>query len=432
MIFIKFLDKKEIETIFKKYDFSNNIYSFLLNLNLEYKCYILDNFNSFDNLYFIDDEIYQNYNLYINSKIDYINSIKNHNTLKIRLENGKITINLIKSYIIKFDNKVYFKNYSEFSKITILNDNTIYFCTSRKSFKLKDIVTFYRYSRFSEDLKKYIIDNFILNNYLKKDLCKEDFYLLNLEIDKIYCFKTKHNILEYIFNEKIKFNLNKIPFFLGYSILKLKPFLLEKDVENLYKFCLEYKNHIKYDLIKLNRKGYVYNIVSPYYFYNKNLDLSEFDMSIYFNDIFKIKNEKICLSKNSVKKLSYEIENINNLRKLLKCKKKLIIPEIFIKLKLPYKFNLIKTSNQLLNEANLQNNCLWEYYNKLVMEKNNIAIYTTFIENKRYTLALALKTSKKINIVDFKGINNSNPPNYLIKEIEKTIKSFNLKIKHKI
>lgn len=207
--------------------------------------------------------------------------------------------------------------------------------------------------------------------------------------------------------------------------MKLKKYISRKDFENLYKFCLKYKND-EYSLINIKNNGYLYDIVGKYYEIVNNININFND---YINDIFKIKTIKININKKSYNKLEKEIKDISNFCILKFSRKRLIVPEKIKKLKFPYNFKLIKKSEDLFNEAIKQNNCLWElYYYNLIQYENKIAIFSiTDKDNKMYTLSLRINKKKNIVIVDFKGFNNSIPPYYLIKDINNILKEFNFK-----
>lgn len=425
---MEFLSVEEVKNLLKYESLSEDIRNLLDKILQEYKFFIKKS-----SVYFISYEYYKKYVGYVQCSLDYIKSVDSNTIWKIKYNNG-IEIKGYKVCIIKIENNVYFEYITGFKELYIANDNKIYLSCERYSnflkFLLESVSSFYKYCNLSAELKRYIINKFFIKNeYLEKDLKEEDYILLDKKIENYYNFKTKKQLLGYIFKENINLKLNKIPFYLGYSLMKLKKYLLQKDFENLYKFCLKYKNNT-YNLVKINRNGYLYNIIEAYYIKEKKFD--SIKTNRYINDIFYLKTLKICISKKSYKKLCEEIDHINALCILKKDKKKLIIPKEVLRLKLPYNFKLIKKSKDLYNEAILQNNCLWEhYYPDLKVPNNKKAIFSTNINNLRYTLALKVDREKYIEIEDLRGVNNSIPPDYLLEEIKKTVSEFNLKAKNK-
>ena len=213
--------------------------------------------------------------------------------------------------------------------------------------------------------------------------------------------------------------------------MKLKPYIKEKDFENLYKFCLSNKN-IKYDKVKIKGKGSFCTIIQEYYKY-KGLEISEQNINEYLNNILKIKEEKICLNKISNKKIYKEFKRIEDIYKLKGYRKNLIIPKNIIKhLKLQKEFILLKKSSDIVKEANIQKNCLVDYLNFLTGKYTNkydknkyLFIYYTIFNQNRYTIAIEYSPNRKnrFKLSEIKGFLNNNAP----KELEENINNFIIK-----
>ncbi|APU87368.1 putative Cpp50 domain protein (plasmid) [Clostridium botulinum] len=69
---------------------------------------------------------------------------------------------------------------------------------------------------------------------------------------------------------------------------------------------------------------------------------------------------------------------------------------MFLKLKLPKEYKLIKTKKSLIEEAVLNRNCVASYDDKI--NKGKSVIYTRIYKNKRYTIEIKRKLLK-VNIL---------------------------------
>lgn len=350
---MKFLNIDEIKNYIKNLNEDNKL--FFDEMLKKYKPYINN-----EVLYCVSYETYEIYKKYINCSLNSIRSLDNYELFKISFDDG-ITLDIYKVEIVKSKDNVYFKYIKNYGFIYI-NENKLYWIKFIKGRYLKipldNISSLHKYCKLEKDFEKYIINKFFIKNeYLEKDLKKEDYILLDKNIDYSK-FKTKEELLEYIFKEKPKYNLNRLPFHLSFSLMKLKKYLLDKDFETLYKFCLENKNKT-YSLTKINRNGYVYNIIEKFYEEIRNINLTndyddDYLFHQYIQNIFYLKIFNINISRKSANKLLKECKYLSELVTLKKQRKTLIVNKKVKELKLPYNYKLIKTTNELLIESKLQ------------------------------------------------------------------------------
>ena len=140
--------------------------------------------------------------------------------------------------------------------------------------------------------------------------------------------------------------------------------------------------------------------------------------------------KKFNLKIKSVKKLISE-HNILAIEYRSKFVKTIKIPKdsVFLKLKLPDKYKLITTKKALIEESVINEHCVSSYDTDI--NKSRCAIYTTFYNNKRYTIEVRCsKARKKIQfyINQCYGKRNSEAPIELWNELTELMKSESIRI----
>lgn len=438
------LNKKETKKLKKEYkerikcNIQKNLFEQIFNhIEITYRFYLKN-----DKLYFGTEDLAKEIRKFKNSSLDNIEYLNKFDVHKMLLIDEKIYISKFTVKLYKKDNKVRTIILPTYRNLSLLLENGKFYTLSpNRKFLLNKPSFLCREFLYVLD-KNFIIDlikEFYLKNYfsdkLIKDFDVEDYEFIEINVCKLdekIKFYTKKQLIEYICKDTTKYNLNKLSFRVGYTLLKLKPYLKENDFENLYKFCLTEKN-IKYNKLKIRGKGTFCTIIQEYYKY-KGLDVSEVSINEYLINILKIKEEKMCLKKISNKKMYSEFERIRNIYTLKFYKKNLIIPKNINKyLKLPKEFILLRKTQDIIKEANIQKNCLVTYLRDLTIENKikYMLIYYTIYNENRYTIAIEYypKCKNKFKLKEVRGVLNSDVPKELKQNINKFIIKSNEDIK---
>ncbi len=438
------LNKKEIKKLKKeckeriKCNIQKNLFEEIFNyIDITYRFYLKN-----DKLYFGTEDLEKEIRKFKNSNLDNIEYLNKFDLYKMLLIDEKIYISKFTVKLYKKDNKVSTIILPTNGNLSLLLENGKFYTLSPNRKFLLNKPSFLC-GEFIHILdKKFIIDlikRFYLKNYfsdtLIKDFDVEDYKFIEIDVHKLdekIKFYTKKQLVEYICKNTTKYNLNKLSFRVGYTLLKLKPYIKDDDFENLYKFCLSEKN-IKYNNLKVRGKGNFCTIIQEYYKY-KGLDILKEDINEYLINILKIKEEKICLKKISNKKMYSEFERIRNIYTLKFYKKNLIIPKNINKyLKLPKEFILLRKTKDIIKEASIQKNCLVTYLKYLTVENKitYLLIYYTIYNENRYTIAIEYcpRHKNKFKLKEVKGALNSDAPKKLKQNINKFIMKSNEDIK---
>ena len=264
------------------------------------------------------------------------------------------------------------------------------------------------------------------DNPILRDLSKSDLKHIKVPLENFKNLTTKQALIEAILGIKVPYNLNKLPFKVGFSFAGYLALGIigNKDTHKFYSYLLE--NAKSFPLLAENipltrgvtikRKKYELYSLIEWYFYQK-IDINScFWVRDSINMALSIK-ESISLKIKSQKGTKREHDRILEafLSKESKNSKKLKIAPHFKALakRLPKSFELINQEARLQKEGLVQNNCVYSY--KETINNGMIAIFSLLYENQRYTLEISYNKRKNAKnlytLRQVKGKNNTEASN---------------------
>lgn len=338
-----------------------------------------------------------------------------HKSEKDEEEHDFIIINSGTSKQVYFtDNKFRINEYKD-DKLVIYRDKGV-FCESGKrffpanlkslcktNFEIGNIIIEY----FSQ---KHIFWKDVLRDYIKRRCFAPIPLMLIWETHskkELFELKNKTTLMKSI----NKYSL-KSAFLISKSLKYIEPTEIQKLISLTEETILECSSIN--DLFAT-----YYKTVLP----NYDAELHFHYLSDYCSMVIKMK-KKLNMKIKSVKKLISE-HNMLAIEYRSKYTKTIKIPKdsIFLKLKLPEKYKLITTKKALIEESVVNEHCVSTYDTEI--NKSKCAIYTTFYNNKRYTIEIRFrKTAKKIHfyVNQCYGKRNSDAPRELWDELLELLK----------
>lgn len=310
------------------------------------------------------------------------------------------------------------------NKLVIYNDKSIY-CDSSKRFfpaNLKSIC------KINTDVSIAILQYYSIKNPFWKDIIRD--YVKGLcfcpiPLDLIWESHTKKQLFEKKDKVILYNSINRYSTYSAYLLSKAFKYIDPKEFSKLKILNDE----------KINKCNSINSLF--YKFYKETLQTNNNDdynydnyyIEDYCSMVIKMK-KKFNMKMKSIKRLIEE-HNKLSLEYKIKFVKTIKIPKdsIFKKLKLPPKYKLIKTKKALIEEGILNDNCVASYDTKI--NKGQCAIYTTFYENKRYTIEIKAKKKKGKYIFytnQLFGKSNTIAPKELHQELNELLEKENLRI----
>lgn len=343
------------------------------------------------------------------------------NTININIQQEKLSI-IKYNFALRYKEQrfdIVIRSSTNNKNVCILSNNNVLNIKYGKIKGIGDSINNFAQNPFSYELFKIINKN----NHLLKELDINDFKHIKINFEIFKKLQNKQDLIEYLTNKTIPFNLNKIDFILGYSFASLiqAGVIEKKDWQKLYEYCLLFNKddfYIKTKLnlrtikIKIGRKQA--NIINlPYYFYiykiNNCLDLDIEDTIKMHIELKKPLN----LGINSPKRIKTEHDKIlKNYLENSSCSKNdkaLKINPYFKNLKLPKNIEIIKTENRLKIQGLIQCNCVNSYKNNI--NQGKIAILSIEYQNKLYTAEISFnKRTNQYRLKQLKGKHNAEAP----------------------
>lgn len=408
--------------------------------------------NYFDN---VNCAFFQKYQYYNGKYSKYIlSNIEEEELNKIKESKYDLII-LINSYIINikkgknYNDKEYisleFKRYSKLSKeksnissrgeaykttILIYEDFSIIGINKSGCYYPLQLSTISKKSHYDPIINNCIIsilEYFSKKHLLFKDLCNEykenGNILVPIDINLVWNYNTKYDLLTNRYkNINLPKSINKYSLQQGYLFSKLQKYI---DTNHYNTFLNWFKN---FDLSKLNEcvtvKEKINNIFECFYFdkFGDEDDYDDFLVYDYIMMLIKLK-QKINFKIKSYNRLKEEHDKLA-IKFRLKSSKKLKIPKNskFNKLKLSPDFKRITTTKKLIEESIVQKNCVSSYLDTI--NKDNCAIYSLMLNEKRYTVEIR-KKYKKFYLAQMKGFTNEEPNQQDYDYVKEMIKANN-------
>lgn len=447
--YCEFMIISTIKTIAEGLDYVDDYKDFLDNIDLEMlcrdnridsyylSCYITEyakNHAAFklNNAEVIPNDIktmdFHGYSASINAKgffrkvnFDYLRAVyityAPYNGIKV-LKNGEFRIEPISKYYKKiiFNNKT-----QEFISGYKTKNGYRY-----KPAQLKELFTAISICDTKEDEENaYGIIDFLCKKYgtyifkdLYSDFLKSDGLLLPILITEASKYHTKHELFTKFYNMPIKGNWNKKNANLTYIILKLKNRMTEEAIAR----SMQCANAPKIKRVGKLRYIMTYILYEAIY----NVPVGNFTGDGLLADALyeEYQNKKIKLlpeaqtvnehnerhRQNTFKKADYK----------LKIKKNTKFKNLIANM--PENFELIKTSKRIINEGNLQKNCVADYCDKI--NSDRCMIYSTEYEKSRHTIEIILKNGQFAVAQCFKSCNRAANPK-LMKQLKDVLNEIN-------
>lgn len=363
----------------------------------------------------------QAYIKYNHCNIEYIRSNSEDNEEKefVIIESGQ-------SNSAYYDGKNLNLNKKINSKLVIYDEKNIY-CNRNSKFFPANLKSF---NWVNSDVIKLIMDYYSNKNIFWKDVLKD--YLNNkshvnsfpIQLSLIWESHSKKELFEKRFNIELDNAINKYSIFNAYLMANAMKYVKKEEYQKL-------KSLSNKELIKCCSVNDLFEM-----YYKKHLKnyIDDCDHHLYIEDycFMSIKMKKTFNLK--IKSFNRLVNEHNELAIIYNSKfvKKIKIPEnsVFLKLKLPKEYKLIKTKKALIEEAVLNRNCVASYDDKI--NKGSSVIYTRIYKDKRYTIEIKKKTSKgkhTFYVNQLYGKKNSKAPEELHNELNSLIKDENERIK---
>lgn len=363
-----------------------------------------------------------------------VGDIGEYKNLYIEIEE-LLGINLFKKYNFEvlfsaIDNKIFFDTKYDLNlgyRVYKKGDKWKSFVS--KKFQLKDLTNF-------DGIRKLVMVSYLEylgeTNYFIKDILRD--YLSNptkifvpIDFNLLENAKNKKHLLELKTKKTGLLNrFNKISLNFAYSILKMKKYINEKELNKII---------LKEILVNDKEKERIKEVFVKYYKENikeiKELDLEKDweelpygTKSIFYDyiDMVISSKYKFNLDIATLKKLHKEHDKVAEIYAIKRYKKeKLEIKETnpFLQLILPKEFKMIKTKAELFQEGKINKNCVFSYITSINKEK--CIIYTTLYEGRKYTIEFKRRRDKFI-LAQIEGFHHSKAPKELIEYIVKCIK----------
>ena len=320
--------------------------------------------------------------------------------------------------------------YSKYVRLDIYDLYKIYFHGNGKSFPM----TLKALDYFKKDEFKYFysIINLLFEYGLSSDLIWKD--LVNKSSDwqniiyppiKFSELKNMHNkkeLLEKKFKKTLPNSINKDSITIGYY--KTKAALLFKEDEWQKFFNLEVNDDfIDYFYTEEERANKIIHI-----FYEKRFKQKFSKMEGYRVEDY-LHMSRILKLPISLKFKTYNglIKQHDKLAEKIKLNDMPIIKipkrSIFLKLKLPKKYELITTKERLYKETVMNANCVWSYAEDI--NNGDCVIYSLVENNNRYTIEIAEDFEGNLYISQMYGYKNSPCPVEYIDELLMYLEEFN-------
>lgn len=245
--------------------------------------------------------------------------------------------------------------------------------------------------------------------YLWKELKEADFEYIFINFTEVFCCQTKQQLIEKMFNKKIKFNLNKLDFRLGVSLAYFLEFIEERDHQKFYEFCKEIED---FDIEKKTakykrRKIYILSILTLFFEKRLKEKIDDCNKIILF-DYIKMSidiNEKISLLRTSMKKIKEKHDDLTLKSRLKYYKVRLKIHKKYKLLELPKEYILLKTTKNIVQEGIEQNHCVASYIPAI--NNGRCVIYTTIYNDIKYTLEIVHTPRKGYVLRQIQGYSNN-------------------------
>lgn len=314
----------------------------------------------------------------------------------------------------------------KFSEITILiyEDFSMVCCTSSGKYYPLQLSSIAK--KCNDSIIKgciaLIFDYFSNKHLLFNDICKD--YKkgeanIPIDINLIWDSYNKYDLLNNRYkNINIPKSINKYSIQKGYLFLKLQKYI---DVNYHNSFLKWFKD---FDLEELYSsktiKDKIITIFTYYYMdnLNNNEDFDYYIVNDYVNMLLMDK-QKINLKIKSYNRLKEE-HDVLMIKTRAKQLDKIKIPKNtkFKRLKLPNDFEKITSTKRIVQESEIQKNCVSSYIDSI--NRDNCAIYSLLYDEDRYTIEI----KKKNNLyywVQIAGFANSQPPREVVEYVEDAI-----------
>lgn len=191
-----------------------------------------------ENQFFLDKKIilennYCVYRLYKKHELIYDRDLKK----EVENKNVAISVREYKMCSSKGESsKIYFENnYKSSPPLYYLRENGIYVAYQNKGYLLssfKQISNQIEIKKMLYRILKIKFPDWVMWKELKEKHLREIF----LSFEEIFNYKTKQELIEHMFNKKIKFNLNKLDIRIGISFVYYMDFIKEEDYQKLYEY----------------------------------------------------------------------------------------------------------------------------------------------------------------------------------------------------
>lgn len=401
---------------------------------------ILDKKVSFENDYCI-------YRLY--KKCEYIYDYD----LKERLENKDINVAIsVREYKMCSSkgesSKIYFENnYKSSPPLYYLRENGIYAAYQNKGYLLSSFKQISNQIEIKEMLYRILkikFPDWVMWKELKEETLREIF----LNFEETFNCKTRQELIECMFNKKIKFNLNKLDIRIGISFVYYMDFIKEEDYQKFYEYCKEIK-YFELDMSKdddeeslglirvaryKRRKFEVLRLLELFLTekikYSKSIQ-EQYREKYILSDFINMSiqnNEKISLKRTSIKKIIEDHDRLVLKTQLKHYKVRLKIDKKFDNLKLSKEFLLLKTTKEIIKEGIIQNHCVASYIPKV--NEGKCVIYTVDYNDIKYTLEIGYTPKAGYSLRQIQGYSNREiVPEELIEKIKVQLKENNIKRK---
>lgn len=338
------------------------------------------------------------------------------NIYHFRLFDDRVAVSPKKVFIIKNEYEIY--SYLERKKVLVpLQLKHIAELSSHETYKLF----------FSAYFKS-------VNTNLMKDLYKEFSECpgnINVPI--------KISDIPFAYNKKMLLETKKIPVYnkfnsfplaYSYSLVKAQKYIKQNEFTKFFQsepFGIEGK---------IYEKGRVKEFFITYFYRKLGFERGEKTGVIadYIRIVLLLKTT-VNLNINSFKQLVREhdklVDKLFEKNRKIRKKAKFLLKEDnpFLYIKVPQEIKRIKNPEELFEEGVINKNCVYSYLDEI--NRGNCMIYTTTIDNKRYTIEL-IKKRKTFIFNQIKGVCNSEPSAAVVDTIYNDFIEVNSDVKFKL
>lgn len=221
---------------------------------------------------------------------------------------------------------------------------------------------------------------------------------------------------------------NSFPLAYSYTLMKAKKYIKENEFTRFFQIkpFFDFKT-------KLYEKDRVKKFLVEYFY--EELGLKEEPKEYFLTDYIKmvlLLKTTVNLNINSIEQVIREHDKlVSQLHKTKLKHPKLSLSKDnpFLGVKVPKGINRIKNSKELFYEGIVNKNCVYSYLDEI--NRGNCMIYTTTIDNKRYTIEL-IKKRKTFIFNQIKGVCNSEPSAAVVDTIYDDFIEVNSDVKFKL